>query len=86
MQQRHVDLHGLSLEEAEAEVRAMVNDAQADELEQLEAQLIEFGGDLADHAAVARLLAERAAEHARLREAAITKWRALVARGGKGLQ
>jgi hypothetical protein len=37
---------------------------------------------LADHAAVERLRAE----HVRLREAAIVKMRALLARGGKGLQ
>jgi DNA-nicking Smr family endonuclease len=79
------DLHGLSLDEAEARVREMIEDAQAAELENYEIQLVDVGGDLADHTAVARLLAERAADHARLREAAIVKMRALVARGGKGL-
>jgi hypothetical protein len=38
-----------------------------------------IGADPADFAAVH-------AEHVRLREAAIDSWRALVARGGKGLQ
>jgi hypothetical protein len=78
-QPRHFrDLHGLSLEECEARVREMIEDAQVAELEDYEIQLTDIGGDLADHTAVARLLAERAAEHTRLKEAAIVKMRALV--------
>jgi hypothetical protein len=46
-------------------------------------KLIEHDCDIADiNAAIERL----ATEHAQLRDAAIVKMRAMVARGGKGLQ
>ena len=48
----------------------------------LEIQLIGIGADPADFAAVAR----QRAEHVQLREQAIAKMRAMVARGGKPLQ
>ena len=44
--------------------------------------MIDIGGDPADHAAIER----RRAELVQLREQAIKNMRALVARGGKGLQ
>ena len=60
----------------------MIEDYQADELENYEIMLIDHGGDAADFAAVER----RRAEMAENREDLIVKWRAMVARGGKGLQ
>lgn len=80
---RHfVDLHGLTPDEAEIKVREMIDAAQEEELADYEIMLIDHGGNPADHAAVERLRAE----HIRLREEAIVKMRAMVARGGKGLQ
>jgi hypothetical protein len=53
-----------------------------EELDLYELALRNIGADPADFAAVGRLRAE----HVRLREAAIANMRALVGRGGKGLQ
>ena len=82
MQPSRVDLRGLSLDEAMAKVREQINAAQEEWLADYELAMTDIGGDAADHVAVERLRAE----HVRLREAAIEKMRALVARGGKGLQ
>jgi hypothetical protein len=60
----------------------MIDAAQQEELANYEIMLTDIGGDPADHAAAARLRAE----HVRLREAAIANMRALVGRGGQGLQ
>lgn len=80
---RHfVDLHGLSLDECETKVREMIDAAQEEDLADHELAMFGIGGDPADHAAIER----RRAEHVRLREQAIENMRALVARGGKGLQ
>jgi hypothetical protein len=64
MHPHHVDLHGLSLAEAEAKVRAMIDAAQQEDLELYELALRNIRADPADFAAVARLRAE----HVRLRE------------------
>ena len=82
MQSYPLDLHGLTLDEAKAKVCKMIDDYQANELKNYEIMLIDRGGDPADFAAVERLRA-RLAEN---REQLIVKWRAMVARGGKGLQ
>jgi hypothetical protein len=75
MHPHHVDLHGLSLAEAEAKVRAMIDAAQQEDLELYELALRNIGADPADFAAVERVRTE----HVRLREQAIENWRALVA-------
>jgi hypothetical protein len=75
------NLRGLSLDEAETRVREMIDAVQEEWLADYETMLIDIGADPADLAAVARLRAE----HVRLREAAIERMRALVGRGGKGL-
>jgi hypothetical protein len=77
-----VDLRGLSLAEAEAKVREQIHAAQEEWLADYEPAMIDHGGDPADLAAVER----RRAEMAENCEQLIVKWRALVARGGKGLQ
>jgi hypothetical protein len=53
-----------------------------EELDLYELALRNIGADPADVAAVARLCAEMAEN----REQLIVKWRAMAARGGKGLQ
>jgi hypothetical protein len=70
----HLDLHGLSLEESEAKVLAMIDDYQAGELENYAILLVDHGGDPADHAAVERLRAKLAEN----REQLIKNWRAMV--------
>jgi hypothetical protein len=75
MHPHHVDLHGLSLAEAEAKVRAMIDAAQQEDLELYELALRNIRADPADFTAVARLRTEQV----RLREQAIENWRALVA-------
>lgn len=82
MHRHEVDCRGLTLAEAEKRVREMIEDYQADGLENYAIMLIDHGGDPADHAAVER----RRAEMAENREQLIVKWRAMAARGGKGLQ
>ena len=79
MHRYEVDMRGLTLAEAEAKTREMIDEAQQEELELYELALRNIGADPADFSAVARLRAE----HVRLREAAIVKWRAMVARVGK---
>jgi DNA-nicking Smr family endonuclease len=81
MHPHEINLHGLSLDEAEAKVREMIDAAQEEEMALYELAMVNIGADPADFAAVARLRAE----HVRLREGAIENLRAMVARGGKGL-
>jgi hypothetical protein len=71
------NLRGLSLAETEARIREMIEALQEEEL-----ALRNIGADPANFAAVERVRTE----HVRLREQAIENWRAMVARGGKGLQ
>ena len=60
----------------------MIEDYQADELENYAINMIDHGGDPADFAAVER----RRAEMAENREQLIVKWRAMAVRGGNPLQ
>jgi predicted RNase H-like HicB family nuclease len=62
------NLRGLTLAEAEARIREMIEALQEEELRNI-------GADPADFAAVERVRTE----HVRLREQAIENWRALVA-------
>ena len=72
----------LSLDEAEAKVREMIDAAQQEDLELYELALRNIGSDPADHAAIER----RRAELVQLRERAIERMRAMDARGGRSLQ
>ena len=83
MQPMHVSLHGLSLDECEAKIRDMIDTAQEAGLADYEIMLVDHG---ADPDAIAAELARQHAELVRLREAAIAKMRAMVARDGKTLQ
>jgi hypothetical protein len=78
MKKVEIDLRDLTLDEAEAHVRAVIEEAQADDLALYQVMLADVGGDPADHAAIARLRAE----HWRVREQVFEKVRAMVARGG----
>ena len=77
-----IDLRDLTLDEAEAHVRAVIEESQADALALYQVMLADVGGDPADHAAIARLRAE----HQRVREQVFAKMRAMATRGGGSLQ
>ena len=80
---REVDLHGLTLDEAEAKVREQIDDYQAHVLENMEIELIDAGADPDESAAT---VAGYRTQLAEVREQLIEKMRAMVGRGGKGLQ
>ena len=84
---RHVDLHGLTLAEAEARVRELIDATQEEFLEDCEITMINHG---ATNNELAAELARQRAEHVRLREQAIERMRVMVAgwlkRGGEMLQ
>ena len=75
MQPRHVDLHGLTLEEAEATIRDTIDAIQQ------EATAAFMAADFIDVEAI-----ERRAEIVRVRNQLIEKVRESVSRGGQGLQ
>ena len=83
MQPWHVDLRGLTVAEAEAKVREQSDMAHEKWLVDYEIAMIDLGADADELVA---LVAGCRAELARLREQAIEDMRAMVARGGKGLQ
>ena len=67
-------LRNLTLAEAEARIREMIDALQEEELASYEMALRNIGSDPADLDAVARLRTE----HVRLREQAIDNWRTMV--------
>jgi hypothetical protein len=69
------NLRGLTLAEAEARIREMIEALQEEELANYELALRNIGADPADFAAVERVRTE----HVRLREQAIENWRTMVA-------
>jgi hypothetical protein len=73
---RRVDLRGLTLDEAKAKVRQLIDATQEELLADCEITMIDHGAT--DDELVTELARQRA-EHARLREQAIENWRALVA-------
>jgi hypothetical protein len=81
MEKMRVDLRGLSLAEAEAEVSAMIDEAQAAALQDYLLAMIDLGrtDDLN------RQLACRRAELEVIRERILVKFRAFVSRGGQPL-
>jgi DNA-nicking Smr family endonuclease len=81
MTPRHVDLHGLTLAEAEAKVRALVADAQEESLANFEIEMIDHGADPEDLAAT---LAGQRAQHVRWREELMARWREMALRGSGG--
>ena len=80
--QRHVVLRGLTLAEAEAKVCELIDVAQEEFLADCEITMIDHG---ATDDELATDLARQRAEHVRLREEAIDKMAAWVARGGDDL-
>ena len=75
MQPRHVDLHGLTLAEAEAKIRDMIDAIQR---ESTAAFMTAVGADVIDVDAV-----ERRAELVQVRKQLIEKVRESASRGGK---
>jgi DNA-nicking Smr family endonuclease len=80
MNTRHVDLHGLTLAEAEAKVRELIDATQGEFLEDCEAMMINHGPTNDELAAE---LARQRAEHVRLREQAIERMRVMVGAAAK---
>ena len=78
MQPRHVDLHGLTLDEAEAKICDTIDAIHG---EATAAFMTAVGTDFVDVDAI-----ERRAELMRIRDEAIESMRAMAARGGQGLQ
>ena len=78
---RRIDLQGLTLAEAEAQVAALIDDAQQTALEDFEISLADLSSTEID-----RQIACRRAELETVREELLVRLRAFVKRGGKRLQ
>ena len=83
MRPRHVDLRSLTLTEAEAEVRKLIDDVEGEALENSEIMLIDLDADPDELAAE---LARRRAENVQMREQAIEYMRGMFEHDGKTLQ
>ena len=81
---RHVDLHGLTLPEAEAAVAALIDEAQEAALEDYEIAMADLGCTERDD--IDAELARRRAELETVREELLARFRAFVDRCGKRLQ
>jgi hypothetical protein len=79
-----VDLTGLSLSEAEAEVAALIDEAQEAALRDYEITMVDLG--CIGSSAIDRELARRRAELETTREELLGRLRAFIKRGGKKLQ
>jgi hypothetical protein len=81
---RSVDLHGLTLAQAEAEVAALIDEAQQTALEDFEIAMADLGSTARDD--IDAELERRRAELRLLRDAALARLRDFVKRGGQKLQ